>query len=396
MWPLDTGQLNIRDVRALGSPPERFPADGFADGDVTGLWYRGEAWRGRNTRVFAWLGLPEPGARPAPAMVLVHGGGGTAFASWVRWWNARGYAAIAMDTCGCVPGGEFAQRPRHDLGGPPGWGGFDQMSEPPRDHWTYHAVAAIVLAHSLLRSMPEIDPERIGITGNSWGGYLTCIAASVDRRFRFAAPVYGCGSLAESPFFASGFAQLGSATSAWNERWDPSVHLTRAALPMLWINGVHDPAFPVDAWMRSARLGSGPRIMSLRTELVHADGDSVHPDEIWLMAEEHLRGRPGLARIIGADLRGDRLTVSHRSDVAIVGASLVSTADHGDWRERRWITSPLPHQPLANGESGTISATIPNGSRQAFISLSDARGAIVTSDLFTMPSPQGGQATSGS
>lgn len=32
-------------------------------------------------------------------MVLVHGGEGTAFAKWVRLWNERGYAAIAMDTC---------------------------------------------------------------------------------------------------------------------------------------------------------------------------------------------------------------------------------------------------------------------------------------------------------
>ena len=29
-----------------------------------------------------------------PGMVLVHGGGGTAFASWVKRWNDRGYAAM--------------------------------------------------------------------------------------------------------------------------------------------------------------------------------------------------------------------------------------------------------------------------------------------------------------
>ena len=56
-------------------------------------------------------------------MVLVHGGGGTAEAEWVRIWNARGYAAISMDTCGCVPGGEPGVRPRHEFGGSPGTGG---------------------------------------------------------------------------------------------------------------------------------------------------------------------------------------------------------------------------------------------------------------------------------
>ena len=67
---------------------------------VRALFYESEPRGGRPTRVFAWYGVP-PRARGArlPAMLLVHGGGGTAFADWVRIWNARGYAALAMDTC---------------------------------------------------------------------------------------------------------------------------------------------------------------------------------------------------------------------------------------------------------------------------------------------------------
>jgi dienelactone hydrolase len=71
------------------------------------------------------------------------------------------------------------------------------MDKPIGDHWAYHAVAAVVLGHSLIRSFPEVDASRIGVTGISWGGYLTCIVAGVDDRFRFAAPVYGCGFLGE-------------------------------------------------------------------------------------------------------------------------------------------------------------------------------------------------------
>jgi hypothetical protein len=39
----------------------------------------------------------EPG-RKVPGIVLLHGGGGTAFESWVKLWVDRGYAAIAIDT----------------------------------------------------------------------------------------------------------------------------------------------------------------------------------------------------------------------------------------------------------------------------------------------------------
>jgi len=46
---------------------------------VKALTFEGLPFRGRPTRVFAWLGLPSvQNDEKLPAMVLVHGGGGTA------------------------------------------------------------------------------------------------------------------------------------------------------------------------------------------------------------------------------------------------------------------------------------------------------------------------------
>ena len=64
--------------------------------------------------------------------------------------------------------------------------------------WTYHAVAAVIRGHSLLLAQKEVDPQRIGLTGISWGGYLTCIVAGLDDRLKVAVPVYGCGFLHEN------------------------------------------------------------------------------------------------------------------------------------------------------------------------------------------------------
>ncbi|MDQ3815761.1 MAG: acetylxylan esterase, partial [Armatimonadota bacterium] len=137
-------------IEALSTAPRTYPAPGFEAKGLKALFYEGLPYRGQPTRVFAWYGAPEvPAGEQVPAMVLVHGGGGTAFENWVRLWNARGYAAIAMDVCGSVPGGEHGKRPRHEHGGPPGWGGFDQVDWPLQDQWTYHAVADIMLANSL-------------------------------------------------------------------------------------------------------------------------------------------------------------------------------------------------------------------------------------------------------
>ena len=116
------------DREALYAMPEVFPAALFDYPGVKQLFYSGPAWRGRPTRVFACCGVPEGASpeNPVPGVVLIHGGGATALADWVALWNRRGYAAISMDTCGCVPGwsvNPYCNRswPRHEFSGPSGW-----------------------------------------------------------------------------------------------------------------------------------------------------------------------------------------------------------------------------------------------------------------------------------
>ncbi|MEI6727964.1 MAG: acetylxylan esterase, partial [Actinomycetes bacterium] len=66
------------------------------------VYYEGETFKGKATRVFAYYGKPE-GAGPFPGIVLVHGGGGAAFRDWVKHWVDNGYAALAMDLAGNGP-----------------------------------------------------------------------------------------------------------------------------------------------------------------------------------------------------------------------------------------------------------------------------------------------------
>ena len=78
------------------------------DQPVHSLIYAGENYKGHPTEVFAFyaspitLGEAKPGAK-FPGVVLIHGGGGTAFADWAYLWAKRGYAAIAMDLAGARP-----------------------------------------------------------------------------------------------------------------------------------------------------------------------------------------------------------------------------------------------------------------------------------------------------
>jgi len=78
------------------------------EGAVHSLLYEGEKFMGSDTEVFAFYASPktlDPLAAQTkyPGVVLIHGGGGTAFAEWAWLWAKRGYAAIAMDLSGSRP-----------------------------------------------------------------------------------------------------------------------------------------------------------------------------------------------------------------------------------------------------------------------------------------------------
>jgi hypothetical protein len=84
---------------------------------------------------------------------------------------------------------------RHAWAGPQRNGIYGNSSEPLADQWIYHAVADTVLANSLLRSLPEVDADKVGVMGISWGGVITSTVIGIDERFAFAIPMYGCGEL---------------------------------------------------------------------------------------------------------------------------------------------------------------------------------------------------------
>ena len=92
------------DFEQLYEKPEYQTAAGYSAEGLEAIYIDNEPYRGKKTRVFAWMGLPQLlDGEQCPAMVLLHGGGGTAFDEWVSLWNARGYAAICIDQCGCQP-----------------------------------------------------------------------------------------------------------------------------------------------------------------------------------------------------------------------------------------------------------------------------------------------------
>jgi len=370
------------DLSQLSQPPATHPAPEIQRPDVRSLYYDALPYHGQPTRVFAFVGLPEvaPGQK-VPGMVLIHGGGGTAFDTWVKLWNERGYAAISMDLCGCLPTGKVNNKgkwQRHEQGGPPGWGGFEQIDEPAEDQWTYHAVADALLAHSLLRGLPEVDASRIGVTGISWGGYLTSIVAGVDPRFRFAVPVYGCGYLGDNSTWLPVFEKMTPQQRArWLGWWDPSVYLKNAKLPMLWVNGTNDFAYPMDSWQKSYRTAPGKHWLALRLRMPHGHGAAGEkPEEIRVFADQHLTGGRALPRITGQGRDGNTAWARFESPVEITGGELLFTKDTGKWQQRTWEAIPA----ALDAQQHRLHAEIPAGTKVYYLNVIDERKCVASSE----------------
>jgi len=368
--------------------PQTFPAPAELEKPgVKAVFYEGAAYQGKPTRVFAYYGVPPTEAgKKVPAMVLVHGGGGTAFESWVELWNKRGYAAIAMDTCGAIPkgkkpGGRFANDwERHEFSGPKGWGAFDKVDDPPQDQWTYHAVSAVIIGHSLLRSLPEVDAERIGITGVSWGGFLTSIVSGVDARFKFAAPVYGCGFIGDNSTWLGEFKKLGDERAGrWLKWWDPSNYLPDTKMPVLWVNGTNDFAYPLDSYQKSYRCLKTKRFICIKVRMPHGHGGAgENPEEIRVFADSLFLQGKALPAIYSHSKSGETVAVHFQSDVPVTKAELNYTTMNGVWKERKWETVPATLD-TANKKA---SAKIPADARVYFLNLIDERGLYVSSEHF--------------
>jgi dienelactone hydrolase len=351
-----------------------------SEGGVKSLYYQGRPYMGKETRVFAYYANPATLSgkhgkdNEFPAVVLVHGGGGTAFKEWVELWAKRGYAAIAMDLAGCGP-----ERKRLPDGGPgqsdkEKFGAIDQSVE---DQWTYHAVANVILAHSLIRSFNEVDSSRTAVTGISWGGYLTCIVVGLDNRFKAAVPVYGCGFLHKNSVWLSQFAKMSShQKDKWVQLWDPSSYIGSATMPLLFVNGTNDFAYPLDSYAETYRLVKGKRNFRITVNMPHSHKHGWAPEEIGLFIDQYLKGDISLPIVIRPILTEKEVHANVNSSTNVTSAILHYTTGTVPINKLNWEETPA----YVDGNR-IISPAPPEEATIWFLTASDIRGAIVSSEL---------------
>lgn len=380
-WLIDGRHIKVDtllwDLNELSKAPQSRWLDDTST--VRSLLYKSVDFDGKPTEVFAYYSNPDIVAgrqatnQKFPGLVLIHGGGGKAFKEWVEKWANEGYAAIAMDLSGNGADGQKIAQP-----------GPEQSSENKfqkiekgnlKNVWTYHAVASGILAHSLLLSFPEIDPLRTGVTGISWGGYLTCLVASLDSRFIAAAPVYGCGFYDESDVFKQNLNALSPGAKArWMKFFDPSAYLPYSKPFMFFINGNKDKHYNVEPYIKTYDLNNNKQVCII-PDMPHSHKDGWAPVEIRTFFDGALNGNPQpfvTAKIIVKEKNQLMMILKPIAGKQVASAEFYYTNDiTSDNEHRVWQHSPA----TINEDTQTIVQTIPKeGYKYAFFYLKDADG----------------------
>jgi dienelactone hydrolase len=255
----------------------------------------------------------KPGERlPAVFYVCGHSGRGrdgnkVAYQSHGIWFARHGYVCLVVDT---LQLGEIAavHHGTYNL-----------------DRWWWHSrgyTPAGVEAWNGIRgldylaSRPDVDPERLAVTGISGGGAATFWIAAADDRVKVAVPVSGMADL-ESYVpnrVINGHCDCMFLYNAFQWPWTRVAGLI-APRPLLFVNSDQDAIFPMDA---------NERIINRLERLYSLYGAGDRVDAVVSVGGHAYRGdiRAAAYRFINTHLKGDaRIVTDSEVDIVSEGSN---------------------------------------------------------------------------
>ncbi len=177
----------VFDYQALTSTPlnPRVLKSSEKDGIVTEeVMFHSEMDGTNSVDIFGYFSYPK-GAEKLPAYVWNQGGLYRATTYWTEFGARRGYAVLCID---------FPLPGYRSTGGYPITSGIE-LGDDPKQAPIYHGAVALLKAVSFLESRKEVDKDRMGMAGSSWGGFYTTLMAGIDPRLRAATAMFGTGNL---------------------------------------------------------------------------------------------------------------------------------------------------------------------------------------------------------
>ncbi len=192
------------------------------------------------TRIQGWIMKPAgltPGRR-YPAILNIHGGPhsgfGFAFFDRHQLWAAAGFGVVYLNPRGSAGYGQSVSD-----GSLLNWGGGDYQD-------------LMIGLDSALARNPWIDTTRLGVTGGSYGGFMTNWIITQTHRFKTAISLLSLSNLV-SFYGTSLYTDLIEAEFRglpWDNygmlwQWSPLAHVAGVTTPTLFIHGEADNEVPI-------------------------------------------------------------------------------------------------------------------------------------------------------
>jgi dienelactone hydrolase len=239
---------------------------------------------------------PKDNSARLPTILYVCGhsnrgrdGNKTAFQEHGAWFAQHGYNCLIIDT---LQLGEVAGHHHGTYRLNRWW--WQSRGYTPAGVECWNGIRAI----DYLVSRPDVDPERIGVTGISGGGAATIWIAAADPRVRVAVPVSGMSDLESyvSNKIVNGHCDCMFMVNTYAWEWTTIAALI-APRPMLFANSDNDPIFPMDGNRRIIerlrKIYEMYQQSDRIAEYVSQGGHDYRPDlrvAIFAFFNKHLKG----------------------------------------------------------------------------------------------------------
>jgi len=246
------------DVKVLSSKEVRDELTRNVPVVVEEVEYTAEVMNGKPVRIYGVLAYPKEG-RDLPGVYWSQGGMYAAGDYWPKVWAGKGYFCMNVT----LP---------HDV-----YNSFTRFTtERVEDGNLAHLGLAQMRAITYMTQRPEVDKERIGIGGSSYGGFFATLIAGADPRVK-------CGM----SFFTSGNHQLGTGypqfkqlrttdeVGIWSGTIDPAWRLKRKAVPFLWAVASDDHWQHLPAAVQTYKDSIGEKRMAIAPNWYHAFPENI-------------------------------------------------------------------------------------------------------------------------
>lgn len=195
---------------------------------------------GKPVRVYGIVGFPDDSEK-YPAILHIHGGGGTVSPDDVVEYVKRGYACMSFDWTG-----PFGDRKNSEVTHfPKEFHRCDAEIYDDLDIGNIKIACAVKAARcclALLASFDNVDQDNIGFYGISWGGFAAWLLNGTDATAKCAVSVYGTGGLHQPGHIFNQYWLKASDQQKknWMTVVEPRNYMDSQNAPFLHLNATND------------------------------------------------------------------------------------------------------------------------------------------------------------